>query len=103
MGEKAMIKLPEQFKSFFDRAKPQPIDEDLGRRLAEWAAGGKPADPPVDLAVLTAAYTDCEVQAEFDKLEEKRKALTIPEGEARDQLKAARNAAKTRLANPGAM
>lgn len=46
MGEKAIIKLPQQFKSIF--ADKQPISEDIGRKLAEWASGGKkdsPKDP----------------------------------------------------------
>lgn len=41
MGEKAIIKLPEQFKSIF--AKQQPLSEEIGQKLAAWARGGKPA------------------------------------------------------------
>lgn len=39
MGERAIIKLPEQFKGIF--ATSQPLSEDLGQKLAEWAAGTK--------------------------------------------------------------
>jgi ABC-type dipeptide/oligopeptide/nickel transport system ATPase subunit len=39
MGEKAIIKLPEQFKSIFSTS--QPLSEDIGQKLAEWAAGVK--------------------------------------------------------------
>ncbi|MDZ4342093.1 MAG: AAA family ATPase [Candidatus Binatia bacterium] len=42
-GEKAMIKLPSQFKAFFD--KQLPLAEDLGERLAKWAAGVGPGQP----------------------------------------------------------
>lgn len=39
MGEKAIIKLPDQFKSTF--AASQPLSEDIGKKLAAWARGGK--------------------------------------------------------------
>lgn len=38
MGEKAIIKLPGQFKTLFER--PRPLDEATGEALAKWAAGG---------------------------------------------------------------
>lgn len=37
-GEKAIIKLPGQFRSIF--SKNQPLSEDIGEELAKWAAGG---------------------------------------------------------------
>lgn len=37
MGERTMIKLPEQFQALRDRNKP--LDESVGKRLAMWAAG----------------------------------------------------------------
>jgi len=37
-GERAMMKLPEQFKDFFGDG--QRLDEYIGRRMAEWACGG---------------------------------------------------------------
>jgi energy-coupling factor transporter ATP-binding protein EcfA2 len=36
-GEKAMIKLPMQFREVFARA--EPLSEEIGERLARWAAG----------------------------------------------------------------
>jgi ABC-type dipeptide/oligopeptide/nickel transport system ATPase subunit len=57
VGEKLMMKLPQQFISIFADAKP--LDEATGRALAEWASGGaakgrqgeapgpqRPASPP---------------------------------------------------------
>ena len=41
VGEKTMLKLPRQFESIF--ATKQPLSEDIGQQLAEWAAGGKAA------------------------------------------------------------
>jgi hypothetical protein len=41
VGEKLMMKLPVQFKEIF--AAEQPLSEDIGRQLAEWAKGGNPA------------------------------------------------------------
>ncbi len=52
VGEKLMMKLPIQFKEIF--AAEQPLSEDIGRQLAEWARGGSPA--PAD--DLTAAEWD---------------------------------------------
>jgi hypothetical protein len=37
IGERTMIKLPEQFKALANRNAP--LDEDVGARLARWAAG----------------------------------------------------------------
>jgi hypothetical protein len=37
MGERATVKLPEQFKDIFREVKP--LDEDIGEQLARWAAG----------------------------------------------------------------
>lgn len=42
MGEKAIVKLPSQFKALF--AQRRPLDEATGEALATWAAGG--AAPP---------------------------------------------------------
>lgn len=43
VGEKLMMKLPEQFRKIF--ADQKPLDESTGRALAEWACGGKPSLP----------------------------------------------------------
>lgn len=44
IGEKLMMKLPEYFKPVF--AEQKPLDEDTGRKLAEWAQG-KPSEQQV--------------------------------------------------------
>jgi hypothetical protein len=41
IGEKLMMKLPAQFEPLFAAARP--LDEDIGRALAEWARGGTPS------------------------------------------------------------
>lgn len=41
VGEKLMMKLPRQFELIF--ATPMPLDESIGRSLAEWAKGGQPS------------------------------------------------------------
>ena len=43
IGERLMMKLPKQFESIF--AEPKPLDEDIGRALAEWARGDTPKPP----------------------------------------------------------
>jgi hypothetical protein len=42
-GERLMMKLPEQFKWLADRN--DPLDEEVGRRLADWARGGSGREP----------------------------------------------------------
>lgn len=48
-GESQMIKLPEQFVDAFSGRAGQPLDEDLGTKMARWAwggAGNRPAAAP---------------------------------------------------------
>lgn len=42
VGEKALLKIPAQFK---DLVKTRPLDEELGAELAKWAAGSSVAHP----------------------------------------------------------
>lgn len=48
LGEKAIIKLPEQFRSLFSERKP--LDEDIGEALARWASGEAMKPAAVDRA-----------------------------------------------------
>ena len=41
IGERQMMKLPEQFRAIFGESKP--LDENIGRQLAEWAKGASSA------------------------------------------------------------
>lgn len=50
IGERSIIKLPEQFKDVFGARAP--LDEESGRKLAEWAAGGAAPKSVVDPAFL---------------------------------------------------
>ncbi len=45
MGEKAIIKLPQQFQGIF--AKQEPLSESIGSQLAQWAKGGIPQESTV--------------------------------------------------------
>jgi hypothetical protein len=45
IGEKLMMKLPKQFEAVFEKSKP--LDEEIGRKLAEWAKGGVARTAPV--------------------------------------------------------
>jgi len=69
-GERAVMKLPDQFEALFGEAKQ--LDEDLGQRLAEWAAGGARPSPEQG---LIADYAKCATREEFNKLETARKTL----------------------------
>lgn len=52
-GERMMMKLPEQFRTAF--AERRPLSEEIGRELAAWADGGKPATILNDAMLHTAA------------------------------------------------
>jgi hypothetical protein len=57
VGERLMMKLPAQFKSIF--AEQKPLDESIGRALAEWARGGSPSPKVADVGeAFTAAEWD---------------------------------------------
>jgi ABC-type oligopeptide transport system ATPase subunit len=49
IGERAMMKVPEQFTKLFGGA-PRSLDEALGKDLAEWARG-VPIGPPVETLI----------------------------------------------------
>jgi len=55
IGEKQMIKLPEQFRGLLLGAKG-PLSEEIGQELATWAAGTDPELDPEDF-VIPAAYS----------------------------------------------
>jgi hypothetical protein len=57
IGERMMMKLPAQFKDIF--AAKQPLSEDIGRQLAEWARGGAAA-PDLTQPVAGAAVPSAE-------------------------------------------
>lgn len=95
-GERMMMKLPEQFRPFFDRAKPTQIDEQLGARLAEWASR---LESITDVNAFVKKYEEAQDRATFEALEKKRRngwgGLT-PEDKKR--VKDAQSAAEKRIA-----
>jgi hypothetical protein len=56
-GEKLMMKLPEPFRWLADL--DAPLDESVGRRLADWARGG-PGHDPRNVGAATVALADIE-------------------------------------------
>lgn len=56
-GEKLTIKLPEQFRPMF--ANGEQLSEDIGQKLAEWAAGSSASSKTVTTADLLARYEAC--------------------------------------------
>lgn len=73
-SERAMIKLPAQFRNVFDAAgAPKPLDEETGAELARWAAGGVKSDP--ELEALIADYAKCETGEQLEALEKRRAAV----------------------------
>lgn len=92
MGERAIVKLPAQFRELFKANDGKPLSEDIGEALARWAAGGqatmgaassgggaapatsaaKPALPPGE-KMATAAQVD-EIGVEVTRLGWSREA-----------------------------
>jgi hypothetical protein len=61
VGERMMMKLPAQFKDIF--AEQKPLDESIGRSLAEWARGGA---EPAPTAEPPSGPADEKTAAEWD-------------------------------------
>lgn len=104
IGERALIKLPEQFRAMFTGKGPPPqLTEDIGQQLATWGAGvpsGSAAATEASAADLIARYTACSDGATFRALEELRHVAWVSLGKpGRLAVKAASDAAKARLAD----
>lgn len=70
-GEALTIKLPEQFRPFF-AGNPQ-LSEDIGQKLAEWAAGSPGAAQLVAADDLVQFFASCADAGTFRMLETDRK------------------------------
>lgn len=97
VGEKAMIKLPEQFRETFS-AKPAPqLTEDLGQKLATWAAGASAA-PRMTAAEIAAALAACSDPATLRQLESSTRLVWGELGkDDKATIKAAVDEAKARV------
>lgn len=97
VGERTMIKLPEQFRALFTGAAGKPFDESIGEQLAEWAAG-KQAPGTGELPPSAEDYAACADNPVFDALERRRADhwKKLP-AEQKATLKAASDAAAARL------
>lgn len=106
IGERAMIKVPEQFLSIFPVERPPQLTEEVGAQLARWASGGAAGaaapQPNSQVEDLIAAYDGALTEAEFTAAEKDRsviwKATSRPD---QARLKAASDKARARL-NEGA-
>ena len=96
-GESSAMKLPRQFVELFSRE--EPLSEDIGQRMAEWAAGSSAAAPPGKQAkALEGRYAEVFSLENWEQLEVERKALWNKiNAKGKEALKAASDAAKTRL------
>lgn len=102
IGERMMIKPARQFDSIF--ADQKPLDESIGRALAEWARGGASqprsaaapaAAPPVDQpqqdgaaeyiarwdGIMKGATNADQLAAKWNSEADERKTITWPEGQ----------------------
>lgn len=61
IGEKAIIKLPEQFRDLF--SKSRPLDEDTGEALAKWAGGASAPVPAKQVAPKAASHDETKLAA----------------------------------------
>lgn len=99
VGERMMVKLPEQFKGLFRETKP--LSEDIGEELAKWAAGA--ADPDSLYAKLSSGIAAATDQAALEALiphfEDGKKKRTLTPNEY-NGLRAEWGARKKALAEP---
>jgi hypothetical protein len=95
-AERAMIKLPTQFRELFAKAESAQLTEKVGEELAKWASGGVKANPDID--ELVADYAKCGDSAALSALEARRSKLwkSAPVG-VKGVLKEASDAAIKRL------
>lgn len=101
-GETAAMKLPQQFRGILDRPG-EPLSEDVGERLARWAAGtpAQSSAGPLKADVLLDQYAVCESKELFDQLEaDRRKLWKALKADAQAKLKAASEDAAKRIAPP---
>jgi hypothetical protein len=107
-SERALMKLPMQFRQMFNRESPAQLDEEAGRKLAEWAAGSPDPNPTAcrqhelgmtDAQVLLRRYSECASQMDFDEIEKYRGSIwkKIPTAD-KPAVKDASDATKRRLA-----
>lgn len=96
-AERAMIKLPLQFRELFAKPESSQLTEQVGEDLAKWAAGGVKGNPEIE--TLIADYAKCADRAQLGALETRRKALWTKSLSAtfKAQLKEAADAATARL------
>jgi hypothetical protein len=96
-SERAVMKLPTQFREMFNSQGGQQLDEAVGEKLATWAAGGVKGNPDVD--ALVADYAKCGGSNDLPALEQRRGALwkKLPSAD-KQRLKEASDAAQQRLA-----
>ena len=101
--EKGMVKQPEQFKNFFKEG--EPLSEELGERMARWAAGSEKTSQPKafpSFDTLLTLYANCQTDADFqaaEKIRERDWKSFTGKGQ-REQLKTASAAAQERLLAP---
>jgi ABC-type dipeptide/oligopeptide/nickel transport system ATPase subunit len=97
--EQAMIKCPDQFRGIF-KENPQ-LSEDIGEKLAQWAAGKEAVAKPLPTADgFIARYDACFTQAVFDGLEAQRSEFWKRwKPDEQKRIKAASETAKTRVAD----
>jgi hypothetical protein len=98
-GEKAMMKLPEQFRLIF--AEPKPLSEDIGEQLARWAAGGKKETkaPPAEVQSWIDRCSEVTSKTALEAVESELKAVwdKLPR-DAKVAIADARKQASERLA-----
>lgn len=91
VGEKSMMKLPQQFRGIFRES--QPLSEEIGHDLAQWAKGGTldgSGEAVLDAARAAAGQGSAALQAHWSKLSAAdRKAVSV----IKDDLTRLRDAA----------
>lgn len=102
IGERAMIKLPEQFRALFAVSPAPQLTEDIGEALAKWGAGDVAAvssKPKLTAAELVEKLEACSDGATFRSLQADSRASWSSFSKAeKDKIGAAGKAAESRIA-----
>jgi hypothetical protein len=106
IGEKAMMKLPEQFRALFATNPPPQLSEDIGEQLARWGAGGATSSPkakaelPAKLDIETRLEKCTDVDTLRTLTEESRSLWKSMSKDEKERVSAAVKAAEARIPSP---
>jgi hypothetical protein len=102
IGEREMVKLPEQFRPLMlEKNAGKPLNEDVGQALSVWAAGDAASASDADHAAALDSITGAATGPELKKIAEGLRSKAWS-NEQREQIASALEAAKAKIAGRAA-